>query len=212
MRTLEEIGVVVRNQRGCYRPGMLLATLSKNIDVGELVRATSQNVLTDLAKGMKAIVHVGVLDNGMVTYAAKEGDQARVPVHSRVGAQQEAYCSALGKVLLAALPDGELEEFLHDGGFVALTPQTITDNMLLRSELETVRMRGYAIDDREVCPDLCCVSVPILDNNNQTVAAISVTDVASRLIDRREEVRDALFMAATNIRRKMYPYGNVLSI
>src|SRR5665213_3328898 len=53
MRTLEEIGVVVRNQRGCYRPGMLLATLSKNIDVGDLVRATSQNVLTDLATGMK---------------------------------------------------------------------------------------------------------------------------------------------------------------
>src|SRR5471030_897677 len=100
---------------------MLLATLSKNIDVGDLVRATSQNVLTDLASGMKAIVHVGVLDHGMVTYAAKEGDQSRVSVHSRVGSQQEAYCSALGKVLLAALPDVELEEFLHDGGFVALT-------------------------------------------------------------------------------------------
>ena len=210
IHTLEEIGVVVRNQRGRYRPGTLITTLSKNTTVGQLVRATSKNILIELSNNLQAIVHVGVLKNRMVTYEAKEGDQMRVSVHSRVGAQQEAYCSALGKVLLAALPDCELEEFLHDGSFIALTPQTITDNKLLRNELETVRARGYAIDDREVCPNLSCVGVPLLDNNNQTVAAISVTDFASRLSDRRENVLDALFMAAKCIARKVYPPSGVL--
>jgi DNA-binding IclR family transcriptional regulator len=209
IRTLEEIGVVVRNTRGCYRPGLLLASLSKNVDVGDLVRNTSQKVLNDLASHVGAIVHVGVLENGMVTYAAKVGDENRVSVHSRVGSQQEAYCSALGKVLLAALPDDELEDFLHDGEFVALTPRTITDIMHLRSELQMVRKRGYAVDDCEVSPSLCCVGTPIKDVNNQTVAAISVTDTAVRMTEsRRNEIRDILFTAAADIARKMYPCYN----
>lgn len=213
IRTLEKIGVVVRNVKGCYRPGMLLASLSKNVDIGDLVRGTSQKVLSDLASYVKAIVHIGVLENGMVTYAAKVGDESRVPVYSRVGAQQEAYCSALGKVLLAALPNDELEEFLHDGGFVALTPQTITDVVRLRTELQNVRARGYAIDDCEVYPSLCCVGAPILDVNNQPVAAISVTDTASRLTEsRREEIRNILFSVAADISRKMYPSYNRMGI
>ena len=57
----------------------------------------------------------------MVKYAAKVGEPVRVPVPSRVGAKQEAYCSALGKTLLAGLPAQEFDDFLYDGEFVALT-------------------------------------------------------------------------------------------
>src|SRR6185503_14748077 len=67
MKTLEEIGVVVRDRRGCYRPGMVLVSLSKDVAVGELIRATSEDVLAALAAQLKGVVHVGVLENGMVT-------------------------------------------------------------------------------------------------------------------------------------------------
>ena len=126
MKTLEEIGAVVRDRRGCYRPGMVLATLSKDVAVGDLIRATSEDLLAGLAARLKGVVHVGVLSSAMVSYAAKFGEPVRVAVPSRVGAQQEAYCSALGKVLLAGMPAQQLEDFLYDGDFVALTPQTIT--------------------------------------------------------------------------------------
>ena len=97
MKTLEEIGAVVRDRRGCYRPGMVLATLSKDVVIGDLIRATSEDALIALAARLKGVVHVGALQNGMVTYTAKFGEPISVPVPSRVGAQQEAYCSALGK-------------------------------------------------------------------------------------------------------------------
>lgn len=206
MRTLEEIGVVIRNPRGCYRPGMLLAWLSKDVTIGDLVRVASHDEITNLAVQMKAIVHVGILENGMVTYTAKAGDPARIPVLTQVGSQLEAYCSAVGKVLLAGLSVEQLEEFLRDGRFVALTDRTITDVADLRREISKVREQGYAIDDREISQNLYCIGVPILDPHGQTIAAISVADTPSHISPRRDDnVRRALFSAAAAISRKMFP-------
>ena len=61
MKTLEDIGAVVRDRRGCYRPGMVLATLSKDVAIGDLIRATSEDALAALATRLKGVVHVGVL-------------------------------------------------------------------------------------------------------------------------------------------------------
>jgi IclR family acetate operon transcriptional repressor len=206
MRTLEEIGVVIRNSRGCYRPGMLLASLSKNVAIGDLVRVTSHQDLNDLASRMKAVVHVGILENGMVTYTAKAGDPACIPVLTQVGSQLEAYCSALGKVLLAGLPQDQLEEFLRDGRFVALTDRTITDVSDLRAEIGRVRERGYAVDDREISQSVYCIGVPILDPHGQTIAAISIADTPVHVGPQRDDnVRHALLSAASSISRKMFP-------
>ena len=210
MKTLEGIGAVVRNTRGCYRPGMVLASLSKDVAIGDLVRATSQDVLANLAARLKGVVHVGVLENGMVTYAAKIGEPICIPIPSRVGAQQEAYCCALGKVLVAGLDDHQLDEFLHDGKLIALTPQTITDVKQLRLEIEGVRRCGYAVDDREVFQTICCVAAPILDPDGNTVAAISLSDTSEHMGHGwRDRVSEALISAAEMVTRKIYPsYGD----
>jgi len=209
MKTLEEIGAVVRDRRGCYRPGMVLATLSKDVAVGDLIRATSEDMLSALATRLKGVVHVGVLCKGMVNYAAKLGEPVRVPIPSRVGAQQEAYCSALGKVLLAGMPAQELEDFLYDGDFVALTPQTITTVASLKSELTAVRQRGYAVDDREVLPTVACVGAPIRDPHGNITAAISFADAAGNLCRSWEEdVSGQLIAAADAVSRKIFPVYN----
>lgn len=206
MKTMEEIGAVVRDRRGCYRPGMVLATLSKNVAIGDLIRATSEDVLSDLAARLKGVLHVGVLDNGMVTYAAKFGTPVGVAVPSKVGAQQEAYCSALGKVLLASLSEDRLEEFLHDGDFVALTPQTITTVDGLRSEISAVRQCGYAVDDREAFQTICCVGAPVRDPGGNIAAAISFADAAGNFCTSwREDVAGQLIAAADAISRRIFP-------
>jgi DNA-binding IclR family transcriptional regulator len=206
MKTLEDLGAVVRDKRGCYRPGMILATLSKDIAIGDLIRVTSEDVLAKLARGLGGVVHVGVLESSMVTYAAKVGEAVRVPIPSRVGAQQEAYCSALGKSLLAGLPAEKLEDFLYDGDFIALTPQTITTIGGLRSEISAVRQRGYAIDGREVIQNICCVGAPVRDPGGLTIAAISFADDAGNFCRTwEEEVAGQLLSAAEAISRKIFP-------
>ncbi len=139
IQTLEEIGAIVRGPRGRYRPGLLLLSLSHNVTIAEHLRDAGHAPMTELAGAMGLTLHLGVLEHGMVNYVAKVSAPGAFPVHTRVGAQLEAYCSGLGKVLLAALPDQEVDSFVLDGELIALTPYTITTKAALRAELKKVR-------------------------------------------------------------------------
>jgi DNA-binding IclR family transcriptional regulator len=206
IQTLEEIGAVVRGPRGRYRPGLLLLSLSHNVTITELLRDASHGLMTELARTLDLTSHMGVLEHGMVTYVAKVSAQGAFPIHTRVGAQFEPYCSGLGKVLLAALPDDQVESFLLDGELVPLTPHTITNAHALRAELKRVREQGYALDDREHHADIRCIAVPVLDQEGRAVAALSATDYWERMTQERQgRVRDALFDTADALRRKLYP-------
>ena len=206
IQTLEEIGAVVRGPKGRYRPGMLLVSLSHKVAVAELLPQASQAILHDLAAKLQLTVHMGVLEDGMVTYVVKEGSSAGISVHTQVGSQLEAYCSGLGKVLLAGLPDAEVESFLRDGDLVPLTPHTIVDQLAFLREIGRIRRHGYAIDDREISEDLRCVAVPVCDTAGHTVAAISVSVAAARMDEGLQaDMRSALLTAAAAISRKVYP-------
>jgi DNA-binding IclR family transcriptional regulator len=204
--TLTELGAIVRTPNGKCRLGMLLLSLSNNVATRELLPQASHSILCGLAERLNLIVHMGVLENDMVTYVAKVGESRRLSVHTQVGTQLEAYCSGLGKVLLAALPKSAFDAFLHDGDFVALTPHTITDKAEFRKEIARVREQGYAIDDREISETLRCVAVPVRDAFGVVVAAISVSDDAESMdVYRQAEVSDALRAAAQAITRTVYP-------
>jgi len=206
IQTLEEIGAVARGPRGRYRPGLLLLSLSHNVTLAALLRDASQALMTELAWKLDLTTHLAVLEHGMVTYVAKVSTPGAFAVHTQVGAQLEAYCSGLGKVLLAALPDEQMESFILDGELIALTPYTITSPAVLRAELKTVRQRGYALDDRENHAGMRCVAVPVLDQEGRAVAALSATDSAERMTQGwQEHVRDALFDTAAALRHKLYP-------
>lgn len=206
IQTLEDIGAVVRGPRGRYRTGPLLLSLSQNVTMTELLRETSHVLMTELALALNVTLHLGVLEQGMVTYIGKVTPPGAFPVHTRVGAQLEPYCSGLGKILLSALPDEQVENFILDGELVALTSHTITSAAGLRAELIKVRQRGYAVDDREHQANMRCIAVPVRDREGRVVAAISATDAAERMDEKRQlEIRDLLLEAASRLRAKLYP-------
>ena len=206
IQTLEEIGAVARGPKGRYRTGPLLLSLSHNVTLGELLREASQPLMTELAYRLGLTTHLGVLEHGMVTYIGKVSPPGAFAVHTRVGAQLEAYCSGLGKVLLAALPDDEVESFVLDGELIALTPYTITSTAGLRAELKKIRLAGYAVDDREHQANMRCIAVPVRDREGRVVAALSASDAADRMTPSRlEDVRALLLEAASALRSKLYP-------
>ena len=212
IQTLEEIGAVVRGPRGRYRPGMLLVSLSQNVIVPELLEEAGQRIATELSERLNVTVHLGVLERGMVTYVIKAATPTSFPTQTRAGAQLEPYCSGLGKVLLAALPPEQLDAIILDGELVALTPETITDKRTLRAHLDEVRAQGYAVDNREFRPDMCCVAVPVCDDQGHTVAAISITVNAADMTPAHQaELRAELAIAAGAIGRKACPSGPLLS-
>ncbi len=208
IQTLEEIGAVTRGPKGRYRPGMLLVSLSSKVIISDLLHEAGHEIVEAVARQLDATLHVGIFEGGMVTYVTKVSTPNSYVVHTRRGAQLEAYCSGLGKILLAALPDDDLDAFLMEDQFVALTPNTITEPSKLRSHLEDVRRAGFAMDDREIRPDMCCLAVPILHPEGRTIAAISASDRADNMTpDRIETIRVALQAAARDIAARVFPAG-----
>jgi DNA-binding IclR family transcriptional regulator len=206
IQTLEQIGAIIRGPRGRYRPGMLLVALSQNVAIGELLRNSCQSIAADLANQFNITVHLGMLEDGMVTYVSKVTTPTSFPVNTRVGSQLEAYCSGLGKVLLAALPRERLDSIILDGSLVALTENTITDPSLLRTELGKVKRQKFAIDDRESQVDMVCVAVPVHDIEGRVIASMSATDHAKHMTaERKLIIRDALWAAVGKLERRVFP-------
>ena len=133
----ERGGLVVRGERGRYGAGLGLAELSALYrQAGRFLARAGRPELRRLAREMKRTAHLGVLEaDAMVTYLVKEA-AGNMPIFTREMLQLEAYCTGVGKVLLAHLDDSAREIYLAGGPFVSLTDNTLTDPGLLRAELD----------------------------------------------------------------------------
>jgi len=108
-------------------------------------------------------------------------------VSTRTGSTRPAYCTGLGKALLAFLPEGEVRAYYAERGLEPWTPSTITDLDTLVAQLAEVREKGYALDLGERDQGINCVAVPILSKHGKAIAAISVTGPAYRMRSAIEE-------------------------
>jgi IclR family acetate operon transcriptional repressor len=174
---LEKAGLITRLGRGQYAVGVrLLEGLQHLTPAGELARFC-RPALQLLAKACSATAHLGVMENDMVTYLVKASaaKPSIAAAFTRENAQLEAYCSGIGKVLLAWLPEAELARYLSAGPFVALTKRTITNPAKLQACLQIVRTKQFARDDGEVADDLFCLAVPLWTRHLPMTAAISLS-------------------------------------
>jgi DNA-binding IclR family transcriptional regulator len=123
-----------------------------------------------------------VLQKTSVVYLDKvEPNNRRVWLDSRIGASNPVYCTAMGKAILAFLPQDEAAEIVSRIRFVRYTPRTLCTAEALQRSLDRVRRRGYAIDDEEVECGVRCIGAPILNEMGRPVAAVSVSGPSSRI-------------------------------
>ncbi len=177
LAVLEQHRLIVRVAKGRYRGGGTLIDLAEGSDLATILRHTARPLLRRIARETGRTAHLGVLDDGMVTYLIKEQGGSAV-LFTQEGMQLEAYCSGIGKMLLSALAPSALDAYLADGPFIALTGKTLTDPARLRDLLDDIRQQDYALDDREVAEDLCCLAVPLRSRPDRMVAAISLSGPA----------------------------------
>ena len=180
VKTLVTSGFLTRIAKGRHVAGHRLIALGQAVDPIVTLSNAARPVLAKLAGRAKGTAHFGILDQDMVTYLVKV-DGSNGNLFTQEGKQLEAYCSGIGKALLANLPDAERERYLADGPFTALTDRTITDPRLLREELLETRSRGFAFDDGEVAEEVRCVAVPLAWPDGRARAAISLTRVCRHL-------------------------------
>jgi DNA-binding IclR family transcriptional regulator len=201
--TLVAEGYLKPGAYGQHLAGARLLRLVDRLDEKRLVANAAAVPLHQVATQLHAIAQLGTLENEMVTYRIKTGQSAD-NLFTRVDMQLEAYCSGIGKVLLANLPDLERKAYLATGPFVPLTANTIIDPTELDQALEEVRTKGFAIDKGEIAAGLICVAVPIRKLDGSVPAAISVSqsdgpsmipveDVLSHLIKVQKQIEVAAF-------------------
>ncbi len=156
-----QLGVSVRNKLSLIniaRPFMeeLCETVHETVNVAKFVGS-----------------HVIVIDRVESTEALR--------ANIVVGRHLPAYCTAFGKIFLAAMSEKDLEDYLESEELKPLTRHTFSNREDLLEELSKTRQNGYAIDNRELDENIRCIAGPIRDETGKVVAAISVSGPVARL-------------------------------
>jgi IclR family transcriptional regulator, pca regulon regulatory protein len=124
---------------------------------------------------------LSVLDGDEVVCVARVAPARIMNVAMPVGTRLPAYCTCVGRVLLAALPANELDDYLERVELRPLTRATITDPTELRRELGTVRRRRFALVDQELERGLRSAAAPVHDSGGNVIAAANVGALAGRV-------------------------------
>jgi DNA-binding IclR family transcriptional regulator len=138
-------------------------------------------VLEDLSLKTGESSHFAVRMSDAVVVIARTPGPSAFQLTDRVGVVRPAYCTALGKVILAALRPVQFDRYLERVELRALTPQTITEPRRLRREIEDSRKDGIAFDDGEFDSEVRCVAMPVRDFTGQVIGAIGISAPVWRL-------------------------------
>jgi DNA-binding IclR family transcriptional regulator len=179
---LESYRMIERDpQTGRYHLGLRLFELGTIAIASFNVRDRARPYLERVVFEVDETVHLCVLDAGEVLYVDKIEPSRSVRMASRIGRRNPAHCTAVGKAMLAHLPEREVDDILRRHGLTRLTANTITTPAELHSELKAIAARGYSVDNEEVEEGVRCTGVAVLDYAGRPIAAISVSAPAFRL-------------------------------
>ncbi|RDI94674.1 IclR family transcriptional regulator [Meiothermus sp. QL-1] len=140
-----------------------------------------QPVLEEVSGQLGESCSASILDGGEIVYIARAATRRVVSVGLGVGSRLPAYCTSMGRVLLAALEPAALEAYLARTPLRPLTPHTLTDPARLKQELARVRAQGFALVDQELELGLRSIAVPVQNARGQVLAAMNIGVQAARV-------------------------------
>ena len=142
------------------------------------IREISVPHLQALSDATGFTVNLAILDGPDVVYIERcrtsRSGQRQIDLNLHVGSRLPAYCTGLGKALLAFLPEERFEEILDQADLVARGPNTITGRVALRAEMERVRTMGLAVNNEELAYGLRSIAAPIRSSSGEVVAALNL--------------------------------------
>ena len=203
--TLEREGYVQSDGKlFSLRPKVLELGLSalSSLDIWEI----AQPIMNNLSERIQESVFAAVMDGYEVVYVARAASFNRmISIGIHIGSRAPVHCVSTGRVLLAALPDTELEKYFDTADLAPVTPYTQTSKMKLRDAIEQTRRQGWSLVDQELEVGLRSLSVPIRNRFGTTIAARNVCcptprwtleDMRSRLLadlmDASQQITNAL--------------------
>ncbi len=143
--------------------------------------AIAQPTLERITEVVHESSSLSVLDGEQIVYIGRSSAKRVMSVGLSIGSRLPAYCTSMGRILLAALPEVELVSYLDRLETHALTPKTITDKNLLGEIIRRVRADGFALADEELELGLRSIAVPVWNHQDRVVAAMNIGVHAARV-------------------------------
>lgn len=176
LRQLTREGMLAYDEvRQTYSIGMRVLRLAHSAWSRASLASVACDALDKLSAEIEETIHLAVLDNNQVLYVDKRLPPRSVSMFSSPGKIGPAYCTGVGKAMLAALPEAKLAEAIKAQSFQQHTEKTLVSEQMLREELVRIRERGHAFDDEEHEDTIICVALPILNKRGEPIGALSVT-------------------------------------
>ncbi len=176
--TLVALGYLEQGASRKYRLGLRVTDLGMAALNSTGLREHSYAYLEILRQRTSYTTNLAVLDGPEILYVERARSyrrgQRKIDLNLRIGSRLPAYCTSMGKVLLANLPEPELEQLIASMTLKRRGPNTITTKKALRAELELVLDEGIAVNNEELAEGLVSIACPVLNENQQVVAAINL--------------------------------------
>lgn len=189
--TLENNRYLEKSDNGKYRLGMKVYELGLAFQASAHLGTVAEPLIKSLIAKYKQSVHVAIYAGKTAVFVIGSKAGNSHVIFPRVGTGISAYCTGVGKVLLAWQPENHIEEYLQHENLQPYTKNTITDPQVLREELRQIRERGYAVDREEAVMGICCIAAPIFGSSNQIIAALSVSGEAELILN--ENLQECIF-------------------
>lgn len=202
--TLKKRGFVTHSEETeRYGIGLRVWEIGRLASDSLCVREIALPYMRELRDRFNETINLGILDGTQVVYVEMVESRHSLRMRAQLGGRDPAYSTALGKAMLAFLPEEKRREHLPSR-LVPRTPKTHTSLKTLNEDLKRTRIRGYARDDGENEEDARCVGAPIFDHSGAVIAAISLSAPATRIDEQREqEVVAAAVRTASEISQRL---------
>jgi len=180
--TLRRQGYVEQNPESQkYSLSIKILQLSSML-LGQMdVREKALPILEEVAKKTGESVRLAILSDSEVVYIECVESSQTLQVRGFIGKKVFIHTSAVGKVLLAYLPEERIDRIINNRGLPRCTKYTITDPHKLKEHLRKVRQQGFAIDNEEGTIGSRCISAPIFNYSGKIIAAVSIAGPSLRI-------------------------------
>jgi len=204
LHTLEKHGYLRRDDDKKYRLGLSLARkgslVLEQLDLSSEAKVELEKLRDKTGK----TVHLGYLNEIEVVYIDKVESTSGIRLYSSPGKTAPLHATALGKAILANVPESRLEKIFSKIELTPQTDKTITFQNELLKEIERVKERGYAIDDEEFEKGVRCIAAPIYRYDGKVDAAVSITGLSAQMKDDKiKDIASQVLQHAKNISSKL---------
>jgi IclR family pca regulon transcriptional regulator len=204
LMTLENLGYAESNGR-VYRLKTRVLKLGFSYLSSASLPAIAQPILEQITEQIHESSSLSVLDGDQIVYLARSTAKRVMSVGLSVGSSLPCYCTSMGRVLLASLPEEQMLAYLERVELKSLTPKTITDRTVLAEIVRRVKCDGFALADEELELGLRSIAVPVKTRQGETVAAMNIGVHAARV-----SVAEMIHRFLPTLREKACALGNYL--